>query len=224
MIHSPDVQGFRHGRPPPEQCPPRPAAPGGLPPGAGRVAAAPGDEHPGRRGRPAGGARPPTRTPSSRTPATRPRPASTTGWSIKEYIYPLKVGINTVGRSPDNDVVVQDCYISRRHCAILVHTGERLRAARHRVEERHLHQRQEDRRPHPPPLRRRNPHLRPAARLRRPLRPPRATSPRRTPSPGSRLRSDDTPTSTAPAGVRGSALTIVFASGCFDSSARGCVA
>jgi hypothetical protein len=42
----------------------------------------------------------------------------------KDYIYPLKVGINTVGRSPDNDVVVQDCYISRRHCAILVHTGQ----------------------------------------------------------------------------------------------------
>jgi pSer/pThr/pTyr-binding forkhead associated (FHA) protein len=45
-------------------------------------------------------------------------------WLVdNEYIYPLKVGINTVGRSPDNDVVVQDCYISRRHCAILVHAG-----------------------------------------------------------------------------------------------------
>jgi pSer/pThr/pTyr-binding forkhead associated (FHA) protein len=42
----------------------------------------------------------------------------------KDYIYPLKVGINTVGRAPDNDVVVQDCYISRRHCAILVHAGD----------------------------------------------------------------------------------------------------
>ena len=46
-------------------------------------------------------------------------------WLVdNEYIYPLKIGINTVGRSPDNDVVVQDCYISRRHCAILVHAGE----------------------------------------------------------------------------------------------------
>jgi pSer/pThr/pTyr-binding forkhead associated (FHA) protein len=46
-------------------------------------------------------------------------------WLVdNEYIYPLKVGINTVGRSPDNDVVVQDCYISRRHCAILVHSHE----------------------------------------------------------------------------------------------------
>ncbi|HEX5271284.1 MAG TPA: FHA domain-containing protein [Gemmataceae bacterium] len=45
-------------------------------------------------------------------------------WLVdNEYIYPLKTGINTVGRSPDNDVVVQDSYISRRHCAILVHAG-----------------------------------------------------------------------------------------------------
>jgi hypothetical protein len=38
-----------------------------------------------------------------------------------ECIYPLKVGVNTVGRSDDNDVVVADNYVSRRHCAILVH-------------------------------------------------------------------------------------------------------
>jgi hypothetical protein len=42
-----------------------------------------------------------------------------------EYIYPLKIGVNTVGRMPDNDVVVQDAYVSRRHCAIVVHTGDR---------------------------------------------------------------------------------------------------
>ena len=53
-----------------------------------------------------------------------PVPAGLNCWLVdNEYIYPLKVGINTVGRSPDNDVVVQDCYISRRHCAILVHLG-----------------------------------------------------------------------------------------------------
>jgi hypothetical protein len=39
----------------------------------------------------------------------------------KEYTYPLKVGLNTIGRMPDNDVVLQDPYVSRRHCAILVH-------------------------------------------------------------------------------------------------------
>src|SRR5262245_40917278 len=42
-----------------------------------------------------------------------------------DYIYPLKVGLNTVGRMPDNDVVVPDAYVSRRHCAIVVHTGDR---------------------------------------------------------------------------------------------------
>jgi FHA domain len=42
----------------------------------------------------------------------------------KDYIYPLKVGLNTVGRMPDNDVVIHDPYISRRHFAILVHAGD----------------------------------------------------------------------------------------------------
>ena len=35
--------------------------------------------------------------------------------------YPLKVGINTLGRLPDNDVVVCDAHASRRHCSIIVH-------------------------------------------------------------------------------------------------------
>src|SRR5579862_2057325 len=39
----------------------------------------------------------------------------------REFVYPLKVGLNTIGRMPDNDVVIDDGYISRRHCAILVH-------------------------------------------------------------------------------------------------------
>lgn len=42
----------------------------------------------------------------------------------KESIYPLKTGLNTIGRMPDNDVVIPDPYISRRHCAILVHAGD----------------------------------------------------------------------------------------------------
>ncbi len=43
-------------------------------------------------------------------------------WLVdREFLYPLKVGVNTVGRSSDNDVIVEDLYISRRHCAILVH-------------------------------------------------------------------------------------------------------
>lgn len=39
----------------------------------------------------------------------------------EDCIYPLKVGVNTVGRSDDNDIVVADSFVSRRHCAILVH-------------------------------------------------------------------------------------------------------
>jgi hypothetical protein len=42
----------------------------------------------------------------------------------RDLIYPLKVGLNTLGRSPDNDIVVDDAYVSRRHCAILVHAGD----------------------------------------------------------------------------------------------------
>lgn len=42
----------------------------------------------------------------------------------KEGIYPLRVGVNTVGRLPDNDVVIHGPYVSRRHCAILVHAAE----------------------------------------------------------------------------------------------------
>jgi pSer/pThr/pTyr-binding forkhead associated (FHA) protein len=39
----------------------------------------------------------------------------------QDYLYPLKVGINTMGRSADNDVLVEDLYVSRRHCIIMVH-------------------------------------------------------------------------------------------------------
>jgi pSer/pThr/pTyr-binding forkhead associated (FHA) protein len=46
-------------------------------------------------------------------------------WLVdQQAIYPLKVGVNTIGRLPDNDVVVQAPYVSRRHCAILVHAGD----------------------------------------------------------------------------------------------------
>jgi len=42
----------------------------------------------------------------------------------RDSVYPLKVGLNTVGRMPDNDVVLEDAYVSRRHCAVLVHVGD----------------------------------------------------------------------------------------------------
>lgn len=38
--------------------------------------------------------------------------------------HPLKVGLNTVGRLKDNDVIVSDAHVSRRHCAILVHASQ----------------------------------------------------------------------------------------------------
>jgi hypothetical protein len=51
-------------------------------------------------------------------------PAGTDYWLMAaDGSYPLKVGVNTIGRLPDNDVVIQGPYVSRRHCAILVHAA-----------------------------------------------------------------------------------------------------
>jgi hypothetical protein len=35
--------------------------------------------------------------------------------------YSLKTGLNTIGRLPDNDIVLEGSSVSRRHCVILVH-------------------------------------------------------------------------------------------------------
>lgn len=43
----------------------------------------------------------------------------------KENVYSLKIGLNTIGRLTDNDVVIPDPYLSRRHGAILVHSDGR---------------------------------------------------------------------------------------------------
>ncbi|HMC89425.1 MAG TPA: FHA domain-containing protein [Gemmataceae bacterium] len=52
-------------------------------------------------------------------------PASAEFWLMdRESAYPLKIGVNTIGRLPDNDVVIPGAYVSRRHCAILVHAGD----------------------------------------------------------------------------------------------------
>lgn len=40
-------------------------------------------------------------------------------------VYPLHVGMNSVGRLPDNDVVIRDECVSRRHCAIVIHSDLR---------------------------------------------------------------------------------------------------
>jgi len=49
-------------------------------------------------------------------------PSTLQCWLVdRDYVYPLKIGLNTMGRSADNDVVVEDLYVSRRHCAVLMH-------------------------------------------------------------------------------------------------------
>jgi len=40
-------------------------------------------------------------------------------------VFPLHMGLNSVGRLPDNDVVIRDECVSRRHCAVLVHSDFR---------------------------------------------------------------------------------------------------
>jgi pSer/pThr/pTyr-binding forkhead associated (FHA) protein len=42
-----------------------------------------------------------------------------------DNLYPLVVGVNSVGRLPDNNVVIRDEHVSRRHCAIIVHSDGR---------------------------------------------------------------------------------------------------
>jgi pSer/pThr/pTyr-binding forkhead associated (FHA) protein len=37
----------------------------------------------------------------------------------------LVIGVNSVGRLPDNTVVIRDEHVSRRHCAIIVHSDGR---------------------------------------------------------------------------------------------------
>src|SRR5262245_16103633 len=37
--------------------------------------------------------------------------------------YPLRIGLNRIGRLPDNDLVLEEIWVSRRHCAVLVHAS-----------------------------------------------------------------------------------------------------
>jgi hypothetical protein len=39
--------------------------------------------------------------------------------------HPLRRGLNTIGRLPDNDIVFEERSISRRHAVVLVHAGGR---------------------------------------------------------------------------------------------------
>ena len=42
----------------------------------------------------------------------------------QQTAFPLRVGLNTVGRLADNDIVLPDPYVSRRHCAVVIHAGD----------------------------------------------------------------------------------------------------
>ncbi|WP_439629253.1 FHA domain-containing protein [Gemmata sp.] len=56
-------------------------------------------------------------------PARSTQPAGRFAFYIKDgaNVYPLHFGLNSVGRLPDNDVVIRDECVSRRHCAVVVH-------------------------------------------------------------------------------------------------------
>ena len=42
-----------------------------------------------------------------------------------ETMHQLALGVNSVGRLPDNGVVLRDEHVSRRHCAVVIHTDGR---------------------------------------------------------------------------------------------------
>jgi hypothetical protein len=67
---------------------------------------------------------------STIAPPAGGHPPATTGkftFYLKDgsNVYPLHFGKNYVGRLPDNDVVIRDECVSRRHCTVLIHTDLR---------------------------------------------------------------------------------------------------
>jgi pSer/pThr/pTyr-binding forkhead associated (FHA) protein len=51
------------------------------------------------------------------------RPDSPVAWILdRSKALPLFIGMNSIGRLPDNNLVIEDACVSRRHCAIVVHS------------------------------------------------------------------------------------------------------
>ena len=40
---------------------------------------------------------------------------------VADCTYPLRTGLNTLGRHRDNDIVLTEPVVSRRHCVLIVH-------------------------------------------------------------------------------------------------------
>jgi hypothetical protein len=67
-----------------------------------------------------------------------PGPASYALMNVRSgRMYLLRVGINTIGRYPNNDIVFPEIYVSRRHCVILIHSSGKFEvrdtASRHGI-------------------------------------------------------------------------------------------
>ena len=37
------------------------------------------------------------------------------------FCFPVRIGLNSIGRLPTNDIVFEETWVSRRHCVLLVH-------------------------------------------------------------------------------------------------------
>jgi pSer/pThr/pTyr-binding forkhead associated (FHA) protein len=59
------------------------------------------------------------------TATIHPNAAVTYWLQDGDKLHPLNIGINSVGRLPDNTVVLRDEHVSRRHCAIIIHRDGR---------------------------------------------------------------------------------------------------
>jgi pSer/pThr/pTyr-binding forkhead associated (FHA) protein len=54
-------------------------------------------------------------------------PGAATQFYVRDgdTLHPLALGVNSIGRLPDNNVVIKDEHVSRRHCAVVIHCDGR---------------------------------------------------------------------------------------------------